>query len=314
MLTHESTSISRRRTLACLLGGLLGAGVGCPGLPISPLVPCASGENNHLDEDTGKCECRIGYEWCDPDDAENLDCCEEGSIASTTIDTESTTDTNADTDSGTCDGEVVSVPCMRRYEVGCPTPSNLGSFTAAKLPAESWAVDYDTQCEVVSSNMDGPTIIDLACDIQDNQTWNEHSIQIDVEPKWTPPAPGTMVRFRRYQAYDEGGFGSWHVWRLDELDSGTLIAAMMEDHSQGSLIEWVPQVEVIWDGCVDTCGMLHDLWVRVTVGCEVTTMFSGDQCTIDGYEVRLKNAQGVDCDETGGGHRLLDLLILKVNP
>ena len=54
--------------LATLFGGVLGLGIGCV---IEPIEPCDSGSNNKLN-DEGTCECRIGYEWCDPDDPDDL--------------------------------------------------------------------------------------------------------------------------------------------------------------------------------------------------------------------------------------------------
>jgi hypothetical protein len=60
--------------VAALFGGLLGLGFGCV---IEPLEPCDSGSNNKLNKD-GTCECRIGYEWCEPNDPENLNCCDTG--------------------------------------------------------------------------------------------------------------------------------------------------------------------------------------------------------------------------------------------
>ncbi len=38
------------------------------------LDSCVSGSNNHVEGDS--CACDAGYEWCDPSDASNLDCCE----------------------------------------------------------------------------------------------------------------------------------------------------------------------------------------------------------------------------------------------
>lgn len=64
-----------------LLSGFLGLALGCPGLPLNPLEPCSSGEHNLLNVD-GECECQVGYQWCSPDDPENLDCCEDNNITS----------------------------------------------------------------------------------------------------------------------------------------------------------------------------------------------------------------------------------------
>jgi hypothetical protein len=61
--------------LASLFGGILGLGFGCI-ITLEPIEPCESGDNNKLD-DNGECECRIGYEWCDPNDDSNLNCCDD---------------------------------------------------------------------------------------------------------------------------------------------------------------------------------------------------------------------------------------------
>ena len=57
--------------------------------------PCASGENNHLDENQ-QCECDPGFTWCSPDDLEDLNCC--------AIDPDSGTD-GTDSASGDGDGD-----------------------------------------------------------------------------------------------------------------------------------------------------------------------------------------------------------------
>lgn len=38
---------------------------------------CPTGSNNHLNA-TGDCECDVGFEWCVPDDADDLNCCSGG--------------------------------------------------------------------------------------------------------------------------------------------------------------------------------------------------------------------------------------------
>ncbi len=60
--------------LAALFGGVLGLGIGCV-ISFEPIEPCDSGSNNKKTDDGG-CECLIGYEWCEPNDPENLDCCD----------------------------------------------------------------------------------------------------------------------------------------------------------------------------------------------------------------------------------------------
>jgi cyclophilin family peptidyl-prolyl cis-trans isomerase len=69
-------------SLVSLFGGILGFGFGCI-VTLGPIEPCESGENNKLD-DNGDCECRIGYEWCDPNDNTNLNCCDDDNADSAT--------------------------------------------------------------------------------------------------------------------------------------------------------------------------------------------------------------------------------------
>jgi hypothetical protein len=91
--------------LASLLGGIIGFGFGCV-LTLEPIEPCASGSNNKLD-DNGECECRIGYEWCDPDDATNLDCC-DSDVGDTSGDGDGDSNTSVgdgDGDTATGDGD-----------------------------------------------------------------------------------------------------------------------------------------------------------------------------------------------------------------
>jgi hypothetical protein len=89
--------------LASLLGGILGLGFGCI-VTLEPLEPCDSGENNKLD-DNGECECRIGFEWCDPNDAENLNCCDSDNADSNTGDTSDSNNGDGDGDTNTGDGD-----------------------------------------------------------------------------------------------------------------------------------------------------------------------------------------------------------------
>jgi hypothetical protein len=84
--------------LAALFGGALGLGIGCV-ITFEPIEPCESGVNNKLD-DNGECECRVGYEWCDPNDASNLNCCDDGNADGGTGDTG-----DGDGDSGPGDGD-----------------------------------------------------------------------------------------------------------------------------------------------------------------------------------------------------------------
>lgn len=95
-----------------LLGALLGLSYGCF-IDVSPLEPCASGSNNKLDEND-ECVCRVGYDWCNPNDPDDLDCCEDDvsddeidgdgdgdPTTSSTDNTDNTDNTETTTDSGT---------------------------------------------------------------------------------------------------------------------------------------------------------------------------------------------------------------------
>ena len=82
---------------ATLFGAVLGLGIGCV-ITFEQIEPCATGDNNKLN-DQGDCECQIGYEWCDPNDIDNLNCCDDDIGDGTTTDTDpSTTDPATDTD------------------------------------------------------------------------------------------------------------------------------------------------------------------------------------------------------------------------
>lgn len=108
-----------------LLGSLLGLSYGCL-INIGPLEPCDSGSNNKLDEND-ECVCLVGYDWCNPDDPEDLNCCSTGNAddVDTSADnntsndnsevdtTADSTDTTADTDTtgdGDGDGDTGTLP------------------------------------------------------------------------------------------------------------------------------------------------------------------------------------------------------------
>lgn len=108
-----------------LLGSLLGLSYGCL-INVSPLEPCASGSNNKLDEND-ECVCRIGYDWCNPSDPTDLNCCDNGvadevgdgdgdptsTTNSSTTDSSSTTASDTGTDStgdGDGDGDTGTLP------------------------------------------------------------------------------------------------------------------------------------------------------------------------------------------------------------
>ncbi len=94
---------------AILFGGVLGLGLGF-GCVFEQIEPCDSGSNNKKTND-GQCECRIGYEWCDPSDSTNLNCCDSdiGETGNPTGDGDgdptTTGDGDGDGDSTTGDGD-----------------------------------------------------------------------------------------------------------------------------------------------------------------------------------------------------------------
>jgi hypothetical protein len=107
-----------------LLGSVLGLGYGCI-IEVGPPNPdCETGEHNQVDD--GECICDIGYDWCDPDDQSNLNCCDnnigedeiegdgdgDGDTTTTTGDGDGdTTDTTDDTTGdGDGDGDTGTLP------------------------------------------------------------------------------------------------------------------------------------------------------------------------------------------------------------
>ena len=93
--------------IAAVLGSVLGIGIGCV-INFEPITPCDSGSNNKLN-DAGECECQIGYEWCDPDDPNDLNCCDddigEGTSGNTSNTTSSTSNTGDGDGDATGDGD-----------------------------------------------------------------------------------------------------------------------------------------------------------------------------------------------------------------
>lgn len=86
-----------------LLGSLLGLGFGCV-IDLEPIEPCDSGSNNKLNDD-GECVCRIGYDWCNPEDPEDLNCCDTGSADEIGDGDGDTGDGDGDGDGDTGDGD-----------------------------------------------------------------------------------------------------------------------------------------------------------------------------------------------------------------
>lgn len=108
--------------LAALFGGVLGLGFGCV-IELEQTEPCPTGDHNKLTDDAGgdtkqtedgACECSVLYDWCDPNDPENLNCCSDSNADGTSggpdddgdeIGDESTGDGDGDGDGTTGDGD-----------------------------------------------------------------------------------------------------------------------------------------------------------------------------------------------------------------
>lgn len=111
-----------------LLGSLLGLSYGCL-IEVGQLEPCETGSNNKLDED-GECVCRVGYDWCDPNDNSDLNCCEVGNADDDVGDgdgdptTNTTNTTNGDTTTGDGDGDTTTGDGDGDGDTGTLPPEN----------------------------------------------------------------------------------------------------------------------------------------------------------------------------------------------
>ncbi|MFV8750015.1 hypothetical protein ACNOYE_05665 [Nannocystaceae bacterium ST9] len=98
-----------------LLGSLLGLSYGCLISVGPPAEPCDSGVHNQLD-DQGECICDIGYDWCNPNDPNDLDCCDNNvgedevgtSNGNTTNTSNDTSNDTTATDTGDGDGDTTA--------------------------------------------------------------------------------------------------------------------------------------------------------------------------------------------------------------
>ena len=111
--------------MAAMFGGIIGLGLGCV-ISLEPIEPCESGVNNKLD-DNGECECRIGYEWCDPNDSTNLNCCDEDNAEGGTGPGDGDGDSGDSTDSG---GTTGSLPADMNSEASCACSAQRGAGPA----------------------------------------------------------------------------------------------------------------------------------------------------------------------------------------
>lgn len=225
--------------------------------------------------------------------------------------------TDGGSDTGTDTGDEEPDPCPNPSEPsGCPSPSDFGTFTAHLGPL-LLNYHYDETCTIDFISATEPPVVHFDCVVPDDLMWAPQTLEIVVDPKWTPPPVGTKLRLRLYHTVWDGAGGWWTSWRLDLLESGTLVAAMITDVAGGSpwtYVEWGLATEIIWDGCVDVCDELHPLWMHMAIGGESVNMFPGDRCLLGNYQIWLQEAWGYDCD----GHVLLlyegtDVLVLNTS-
>jgi len=127
---------------AALFGSVLGLGIGCV-IDLEPIEPCASGSNNKLN-DAGECECRIGYEWCNPDDLDDLNCCDDNigdGTSGTTITGDGDGDATGDGD-GDQTGDGDGDPATGDGD-GDPTGDGDGDCVPGDPPPESCTPDEE---------------------------------------------------------------------------------------------------------------------------------------------------------------------------
>ena len=238
---------------------------------------------------------------------------------STESDGESTT--HAETDETETDGgvEPMPEPCPNPLEPDtCPPPHDHGDFSATinfVTPGASYP-QYDGLCVVADASIDGPTFIELDCELG-NPYSTPRTIEISTEPAWAPPAIGTELRMRvDYRDYD-GQKNIWHSWRLERADSGVLVAGMIWDVSGGSASdydEWTLPTAVIWDGCTEDCANWHGIWLRMSLDAESVAMFGGDICDLGDFRIWLQEASGAGCDDNDIGLVYATrLLVLNTN-
>jgi hypothetical protein len=223
--------------------------------------------------------------------------------------------TEAATATGTETGDEEPDPCPNPSEPsGCPSPSNFGTFTAHLGPLVT-DYHYDDTCTLDFINTIGPTV-HLDCVDPDDLNLAPQTLEIVVDPEWTPPPVGTKLRLRSYHTDLDGAGGWWTSWRLDLLESGTLVAAMITDMAGGlpwTYVEWGLATEIIWDGCVDVCGEPHPLWMHMSIDGESVNMFPGDRCTLGNYQLWLRTAWGMDCGEIVYGVEGTEVLVLNTS-
>jgi hypothetical protein len=157
--------------LASLFGGILGLGFGCV-ISLEPIEPCDSGSNNKLD-DNGECECRIGYEWCEPNDATNLNCCDDD-IGDGTGPGDGDGDTSGDGDgdpTGDGDGETSG------DGDGDPGDGDGDECAPGELPPETCTVEEEGLYWCTNSEAQGPTCSQFF--ICQEGVWTENAAFMD---------------------------------------------------------------------------------------------------------------------------------------
>jgi hypothetical protein len=186
-------------------------------------------------------------------------------------------------------------------------------FTAELTPKIS-DFHYDEICTVVGTSMDDSTALSLDCVVPNGIQWSPQALEINVDPTWTPPPVGTQLRLRLFDSDFDGSGFLWKSWRFDLLDSGTLVAGMIRDNAGGSVedyADWALATTIIWDGCTDTCGDWHSLWLRMSLDEDTVTMYPGDRCTLGDYQIWLREARGNDCSAPPAEFYGTEMLILN---
>ena len=71
-----------RSSLLILSAGLFGLAVGCTvGGDVAGSDECGGvGSHSEINEETGDCECDAGYDWCNPEDENDFECCDDDDV------------------------------------------------------------------------------------------------------------------------------------------------------------------------------------------------------------------------------------------
>jgi hypothetical protein len=168
--------------MAAMFGGILGLGFSCV-ISLEPIEPCATGENNKLD-DNGECECRIGYEWCDPNDQANLNCCDDGNADDTGPGDGDTGPGDGDGDTGPGDGDGDTGPGDGDGDAGDGDGDagdgdgdGDGDCLPGELPPETCTVEEEGFFWCTHTDMMGPECSQYF--VCENGVWTENNAAMD---------------------------------------------------------------------------------------------------------------------------------------